>query len=65
MSNKTKKQPTNCEQCAYFMYDDEYDCDVCSINLDEDELIRFMSGSDFNCPYFKFYDEYKMVRKQN
>lgn len=47
------------------MYDDEYDCDVCSINLDEDELIRFMSGSDFNCPYFKFYDEYKMVRKQN
>ena len=47
------------------MYDDEYDADVCSINLDEDELIRFMSGSDFNCPYFKFYDEYKMVRKQN
>ena len=47
------------------MYDDEYDSDVCSINLDEDELIRFMSGSDFNCPYFKFYDEYKMVRKQN
>lgn len=61
----SKKKPTNCEQCAYYIYDDEYDCYVCSINLDEDEMLRFMSASDYNCPYFKFYDEYKMVQKQN
>ena len=60
-----KQAPTNCEQCAYNVYDEEYDCDVCSVNLDEDEMIRFLSGSDYHCPYFKFYDEYKMVQKQN
>ena len=61
-----KKQPaTNCEQCAYNIYDEEYDSFVCSINLDEDEMLRFLGQSDYNCPYFKFYDEYKFVQKQN
>ena len=33
--------------------------------LDEDELAGFYSGSKYVCPYYRFYDEYKMVRKQN
>lgn len=60
-----KKGSSNCENCAYYEYDDYYDSYGCSINLDEDEMERFMSYSTFNCPYFKFYDEYKMIRKQN
>lgn len=58
--NKKERQSC-CESCAYFMYDDEYECYV---NLDEDEMSRFMSDSFFNCPYYKYGDEYSVVRKQ-
>ena len=59
------KGVTNCDMCAYNVYDEDYDCNVCSLNLDEDEYIKFLSGADYSCPYFNLYDEYKMVRKQN
>ena len=54
-----------CEHCAYYDYNEEYECYECQINLDEDELYRFMQGGSFECPYFTPYDEYKVVRKQN
>ena len=56
---------TLCESCVYFDYDEEYEENVCTINLDEDEAQRFMSGDSKRCSYFRFYDEYKMVKKQN
>ena len=31
---------TRCEECAYFVYDDEYEEYMCEINLDEDEVIE-------------------------
>ena len=34
------------------------------VNLDEDEMYRFLSGSSRSCPYFQMDDEYKVVRKQ-
>ena len=34
-------------------------------DLDEDELVRFIKGDSGNCPYYRYYDEYKFVRKQN
>ena len=64
---KAKKQipvPTQCEMCAYYDYDEEWEEYVCSMDMDEDEMVRFYE-SRTSCPYFKFYDEYKMVRKQN
>ena len=54
-----------CETCAHFDYNEEYECYECLVNLDEDELYRFMQGGEFECPYFNHYDEYKVVRKQN
>ena len=51
--------------CAYFDYDDDYEEYVCIMNMDEDEAVRYYSGSHQNCPYFRFYDEYKVVQKQN
>lgn len=54
-----------CEQCAYFDYDEEWEENVCTLILDEDELARFYSSAEKKCPYFKEYDEYTMVRKQN
>jgi len=56
---------STCEHCAHYVFDDEYECYFCDINLDEDEMARFMSQSMDNCHYFQLYDEYKIVEKQN
>lgn len=64
MRKESKKQ-TNCESCVYYDYDDELDDYVCTVNLDEDEALDFISGRNNNCSYYRFYDEYKSVRKQN
>lgn len=60
----TGKGSSNCGSCVNYVYDDLYGSYVCDVNLDEDELIRFMTYSNFNCPYFQYNDEYKIVRKQ-
>ena len=55
---------TNCEFCANYVFDDEYQCYYCQINLDEDEMAAFVAGQTGRCPYFRYYDEYKSVHKQ-
>lgn len=55
---------TSCENCINYIYDEEDDCYQCQVNLDEDDLVRFLSSSQFCCPHFQFGDEYKIVRKQ-
>ena len=55
---------TNCETCTYYLYDEDLDCYVCQMTLDEDEMERFLSGSFYNCPYYQLDDEYGIVRKQ-
>ncbi|WP_349947391.1 DUF6472 family protein [Lacrimispora sp. BS-2] len=54
----------SCEYCIHYDYNEEYECYECEINLDEDEMIGFLSNSYKNCPHFKFGDEYLVVRKQ-
>lgn len=54
----------NCDFCAFYEYDDEEECYFCSVNLDEDEMYRFVSGDMKGCPYFQNGDEYRVVRKQ-
>lgn len=63
MAEKKQRQ-SSCDSCAYYMYDDDYECYVCDVNLDEDEMSRFMSDTFYNCPYYKYGDEYSVVRKQ-
>ncbi len=55
----------NCESCEYFDYDEEIDDYVCTIDLDEDEYLDYLTRKASSCPYYKFYDEYKSVQKQN
>lgn len=55
---------TSCEMCGNYVYDEDYDYYVCEIDLDEDEMYRFLSGSLDGCPYFRNGDEYAIVRKQ-
>ncbi len=56
---------TVCENCVNYVYDEEYDCYCCDADLDEDEMARFITRKTESCPYFGFYDEYSIVRKQN
>ena len=53
-----------CEKCVHFVEDEEFG-DYCSINLDEDEMEKFLTQSVSTCHCFQYYDEYKIVRKQN
>lgn len=58
------KGKTNCECCINYIYDDEFNCYQCEVNLDEDEMSQFLRNTFNNCPYFQFNDEYKTIRKQ-
>ena len=58
MSNKC------CEYCANYFYDEEYECYICDVCLDEDEMADFLGRNTKECHYYKFYDEYKSVQKQ-
>lgn len=59
-----KKTKSSCESCMYYEYDEEYECFVCQMDLDEDEMARFMTDTYYDCPYYRFGDEYSIVRKQ-
>jgi hypothetical protein len=50
--------------CAHYVTDEEFG-DYCSIDLDEDEMEKFLTQNVSQCHYFQLYDEYKIVRKQN
>ena len=58
------KQKTSCECCSNYQYNEDYECYECEVNLDEDDMVRFLSDSFYHCPYFQLADEYKIVRKQ-
>ena len=55
----------NCESCVYYDYDEEEETHLCQMNLDEDEEWHFLQGQTGNCPYYRYYDEYKSVHQQN
>ena len=63
--NAATRRPTNCESCVHYDYDDDVDAYVCGMDLDEDERVCFVQGATKGCPYYRFYDEYKSVQKQN
>lgn len=48
----------------YYSYDEDCECYVCEMDLDEDEMIHFLSGSSRQCAHYRFGDEYRIVRKQ-
>lgn len=64
-NKKKKKIVSNCETCEFYIYDDEL-CDyVCSVSLDEDDMADYLNRQTKNCNYYRYYDEYKSVQKQN
>ena len=50
---------SECDTCANYTYDEEYEEYVCDVNMDEDDFVRFMTNKRETNG-----DEYKVVRKQ-
>lgn len=53
-----------CESCVWYSYDEEYDDFVCEMDLDEDEMARFLSSQAGACPYWRPGDDYRTARRQ-
>ena len=47
------KEVSNCDTCVNFVYDDEDECYICDMNLDEDDMVRFLTGTLDNCQYYQ------------
>ncbi|MBE6613597.1 MAG: hypothetical protein E7632_14015 [Ruminococcaceae bacterium] len=60
-----KAKQTNCDSCVHYDYNEADDIYECGVDLDEDEFLSFLTKKTQGCPYYKFYDEYKSVRRQN
>lgn len=54
----------NCDACVNYVYDEDSECYTCMVNLDEDEMYRFLTGTQRECAYFHLEDEYAVVKHQ-
>lgn len=54
----------NCEDCWYFVYDEELDADVCRMELDEDEVYHIRTDRNGQCPYFRQGNDYYLSSRQ-
>lgn len=57
-----RRERGSCESCTYYIYDE--DCGAYICDMDEDEYIRLVSDSHYQCPYYRNGDEYVVVRHQ-
>ena len=60
---KDNKVVGSCECCGNYVYDEENEYYVCEVDLDEDDMVRFLKGDVRACPYYQSDDEYKIVRQ--
>lgn len=54
----------NCEECVYCDYDEELEVWCCTMDLDEDEMERFLRGVNDDCPFYRRGDDYETARRQ-
>ena len=64
METKKKKAP-DCNTCAFYDYDEEYEEYYCRVNMDQDDMAHLGISPRAVCPFYRLYDEDKSVRKQN
>ena len=55
---------TCCDFCAYNEYDEDDEEYYCSVNMDEDDMARFVQSSYKRRPFYRSGDEYRVVRHQ-
>lgn len=54
-----------CETCEFARIDEETGDLICDALLDEDDMADFIGRGSERCRFYRFYDEYKTVQKQN
>lgn len=59
-----KYMTASCDFCAYNEYDEDDETFYCSVNMDEDDMAKFILSGRRECPYFRNGDEYAVVRHQ-
>ena len=55
---------SNCEECLYGDEDQETGQRVCTMDLDEDEMERFLRSANDCCPFYRRGDDYTTARRQ-
>ena len=55
---------SKCDTCVYFDYDEIEDYYYCMFDLDEDEMVDFLSDNTVSCPYYRYGYEYELAHKQ-
>ena len=53
-----------CDACWYYDYDEEYEEYYCMMDLDEDEVYRYLLTSQSRCPFYRQGDDYTLARRQ-
>ncbi len=53
-----------CDICMNYAYDEEYECMMCTVDMDEDELYSLSARKFRSCPYFRPGDDYTVVKRQ-
>ena len=56
--------PINCDTCNYYEYDENDDAYYCSVDMDEDDYGRLVSGHYRECPFYTSNNEYEIVKHQ-
>ena len=64
IKEKEEEKMSTCDTCLYYECDEDYECYTCEMDLDEDEMYKFLTDSWKNCPYYRNNDEYEVVRHQ-
>ncbi len=53
-----------CDDCQYYIFDEDYQEYICDMDMDEDDYSRFIASGNKECPYWRNGDEYAVVRHQ-
>ena len=53
-----------CEDCVCYDYDEELESFVCTMDLDEDEMERFLFFTNTACPFYRPGGGYKTAARQ-
>lgn len=55
---------SQCDTCSNYIYDEDYEDYMCTVDVDEDEAARGFTDARYECPYYSYDNEYLIVKHQ-